>query len=105
MPARLGHPERQALAKRPQPARETAMKRLVLVLLTSLMAAPFPALAQSRELGTLFFTPAERSQLDKLRRGENISTGESADPVINGYIRRSDGVNLSLIHISEPTRL
>ena len=69
------------------------MKRLVFVLLTSLMAMPFPALAQSRELGTLFFTPAERSHLDKLRRGENIATGESADPVINGYIRRSDGVN------------
>ena len=69
------------------------MKRLVFVLLTSLMAMPFPALAQSRELGTLFFTPSERSHLDKLRRGENIATGESADPVLNGYIRRSDGVN------------
>lgn len=69
------------------------MKRLVLVLLASLMATPFPALAQSRELGTLFFTPAERINLDKLRRGENIAPSESADPVINGYIRRSDGVN------------
>ena len=69
------------------------MKRLMLILLALLMAAPLTTRAQSRELGTLFYTPAERSHLDKLRRGENIATGESADPVINGYIRRSDGVN------------
>jgi hypothetical protein len=69
------------------------MKRLVLVLLTSLMATPLMTHAESGELGTLFFTAAERSHLDKLRRGENIAPGKSADPMINGYIRRSDGVN------------
>jgi hypothetical protein len=75
------------------------MKRLVLVLLTSLIAAPLTTRAESGELGTLFFTPAERNAMDRLRRGENIApseniaSGASADPVINGYIRRSDGVN------------
>jgi hypothetical protein len=69
------------------------MKRLVLVLFASLMATPLMTHAESGELGTLFFTAAERSNLDKLRRGENIAPGKSADPVINGYIRRSDGVN------------
>jgi hypothetical protein len=75
------------------------MRRLVLVLLTSLIATPLTTRAESGELGTLFFTPAERNAMDRLRRGENIApgenfaTGERADPVINGYIRRSDGVN------------
>jgi hypothetical protein len=59
-----------------------------------LLAISLPATAQD-QLGRLFFTPAERSNLDKLRRGETIAPGDvaRADPVINGYIRRSDGVN------------
>ena len=51
------------------------------------------AAAAEVELGTLFFSPAERSAMDRLRRGENITTGNSADAMVNGYIKRSDGVN------------
>lgn len=68
------------------------MKRLVLVLLTSLMAMPFPALAQSRELGTLFFTPDERSQLDRIRRGDPVGrAARRGEPMVNGFVKRSDG--------------
>ena len=46
------------------------------------------------ELGTLFHTPKERADFERLRRGETI-TGESVyarpDPVITGYVKRSDG--------------
>ncbi len=58
-----------------------------------LLLASGVAVAAEGELGTLFFTPAERSAMERLRRGENIITGNSADAVINGYIKRSDGVN------------
>ena len=68
------------------------MKRLVFVLLTSLMAMPFPALAQSRELGTLFFTPDERSQLDRIRRGDPAGrAARRGEPIVNGFVKRSDG--------------
>lgn len=46
------------------------------------------------ELGTLFYTPKERADFERLRRGESIA-GESGyarpDPVITGYVKRSDG--------------
>lgn len=46
------------------------------------------------ELGTLFHTPKERADLERLRRGESIG-GPSAfarpDPVVTGYVKRSDG--------------
>ena len=46
------------------------------------------------ELGTLFHTPKERAEFERLRRGESIA-GESTyarpDPVITGYVKRSDG--------------
>ena len=51
------------------------------------------ATAAEEELGTLFFSPAERSAMERLRRGENIAIGNSAEAVVNGYIKRSDGVN------------
>ena len=44
-------------------------------------------------LGTLFQTPQERVQLDRARRGEPVSetSGLRANPVITGYVKRSDG--------------
>jgi hypothetical protein len=51
--------------------------------------------AQAAELGTLFFTPAERDQLDRMRRGEpEAPAGAIAGkPRITGFVRRSDGRN------------
>jgi len=44
-------------------------------------------------LGTLFQTPLERAALDRARRGEPVSetSGLRANPVITGYVKRSDG--------------
>ena len=51
-----------------------------------------PALGD--ELGTLFHTPKERADLEKLRRVAAID-GQPAfarpDPVVTGYVKRSDG--------------
>lgn len=49
--------------------------------------------ASAGELGTLFTTPAERERLDRLRRGEPATQAalERADPVVTGYVKRSDG--------------
>jgi len=47
------------------------------------------------ELGTLFHTAKERDQLERLRKGEKMPDGQPAierpDPVITGYVKRSDG--------------
>ena len=68
------------------------MKRLALVLLTSLMATPLMTRAQNRELGTLFFTPDERSLMDRIRRGDPVGrTARGGEPIINGFVKRSDG--------------
>ena len=53
------------------------------------------------ELGTLFHTPQERQLLDRQRRGDPVeapsATGADQppprDPVVTGYVRRSDGRN------------
>jgi hypothetical protein len=51
--------------------------------------------AFGEELGTLFTTPKERSDLERMRRGESIVPGVSGLPpheaVITGYVKRSDG--------------
>ena len=52
------------------------------------------AAASAQQLGTLFHSPKEREALERLRRGE--SPGQAAfmnlpDPVITGYVKRSDG--------------
>ncbi len=49
--------------------------------------------AQASELGRLFFTPAERSQLEqafKVQQAEN-GGGEQSVITVNGVIQRSDG--------------
>ena len=51
------------------------------------------ASALAADLGTLFHSAAERERLDKVRRGE-AKEGVAApmpDPVITGYVKRSDG--------------
>ncbi|MBK7658382.1 MAG: hypothetical protein IPJ28_04175 [Betaproteobacteria bacterium] len=60
---------------------------LVLIALSSAVSAA--------ELGTLFHTAKEREQLERLRKGEKLPDGQPAierpDPVITGYVKRSDG--------------
>ncbi len=62
---------------------------------TSLALPP----AQTRPFGTLFYSPQERERLDKLRRGEPpepvAASGPvaSRNPVVTGYVQRSDGRN------------
>jgi len=48
--------------------------------------------ASADDLGRLFFTPQERENMDRQRRGEK-ATSNSASAALNGYIKRSDGRN------------
>ena len=65
-----------------------------LAILAGLAAA---GVAGAADLGTLFHTPEERARLDRMRRGEPAETaadaapGAQRDPVVTGYVRRSDG--------------
>ena len=47
------------------------------------------------ELGTLFYTPAEREHLDQLRRGETVESTAASTAgqphAVTGYVERSDG--------------
>ena len=49
--------------------------------------------ADRAPLGTLFQTPQERAAVDRAGRGEPVSetSGLRANPVITGYVKRSDG--------------
>jgi hypothetical protein len=49
--------------------------------------------AHGEGLGTLFYTPAEREQLDRQRRGEEVSPGAplAREHAITGFVQRSDG--------------
>ena len=49
------------------------------------------ASAAEVELGTLFFSPAERSAMDRLRRGEPVTSAAPGGATINGYVKKSDG--------------
>jgi hypothetical protein len=79
------------------------MKRFVWILLGCLSPG---FIASGEELGRLFFTPAERANLDHLRRlgkppGKSMKTGAKAgtkaEPGVSvavsmgGYVKRSDG--------------
>ena len=64
--------------------------RLAIVLLAVSTGVP------AQQLGTLFLSARERELLDKHRRGEKVeaagqSVVESTEPVITGYVKRSDG--------------
>jgi hypothetical protein len=64
------------------------------LLLALALAAPAVGAA---ELGTLFHSPEERANLEKLRRGEVVqeeALGTPArKPEVTGFVRRSDGRN------------
>lgn len=66
-------------------------ERLVLALA---LAAPA---AGAAELGTLFHSPEERANLEKLRRGEVVQedamSAPARRPEVTGFVRRSDGRN------------
>lgn len=63
-------------------------------LLASLLALA-ASCACAEELGTLFYTPAERDQLDRLRRGEATQEAPAQSAgrrhSVGGYVERSDG--------------
>jgi hypothetical protein len=63
------------------------------ILLASLLLAA--SCAGAAELGTLFSSPAERTRLDRLRRGEPAPQAQSMEGegahAITGYVKRSDG--------------
>jgi hypothetical protein len=66
------------------------------LLLTLLAIVSLDAAAQNADvLGTLFQTPQERVAIDRARNGEAAATGSfgtlRANPVITGYVKRSDG--------------
>ena len=66
------------------------MRASVFVALMALSSA-----VSAAELGTLFHSAKERDQLERLRKGEKMPDGQAAierpDPVITGYVKRSDG--------------
>jgi hypothetical protein len=63
--------------------------RLALLLLSAALGS------HAQQLGTLFHSPAEREALDKLRRGDVPGKAVEAiplpDPVVTGFVKRSDG--------------
>jgi hypothetical protein len=59
-----------------------------------LLAAVITPGAHGAELGTLFFTPAEREEMDRLRRGEPATVSAPHDGgghAVTGYVKRTDG--------------
>jgi hypothetical protein len=52
------------------------------------------AAAHAADLGTLFYSPAERERLDRLRRGEPAQAAARAGDArhaVTGFVQRSDG--------------
>ena len=47
--------------------------------------------AADGELGTLFFSAAERNAMDRVRRGEPSRPALATESTISGYVKRSDG--------------
>lgn len=64
------------------------------LIAAALCAALAAGAARAAELGTLFYSPAEREQLDRMRRGESIEAAPAAAAgarAITGFVQRSDG--------------
>lgn len=60
--------------------------------ITALVACCLPVALAAQPLGSLFHTPAERTQLERQRAGLGTDDGsELREPVITGYVKRSDG--------------
>ncbi len=49
--------------------------------------------AQEGALGRLFLTPQERSDIDRIRRGEPVVAQSVPSTALTGYVKRSDGRN------------
>lgn len=65
-------------------------RRLALAL--AALAALAAAAAQAADLGTLFYSPSEREQLDRLRRGEPVQPAAAkGGHAVTGFVERSDG--------------
>lgn len=71
------------------------------LLLVALLAA-FPVAAA--DIGTLFHSPKERQDLERQRSGTALPSGGAAiaapvrpDPVLTGYVKRSDGKSTAFI--------
>jgi hypothetical protein len=64
------------------------------------LAALLATAAHAADLGTLFYSPAEREQLDRLRRGEPVQAqAPAADGrhAVTGFVERSDGRGVAWI--------
>jgi hypothetical protein len=73
------------------------VRRLVAAAGALAVMLPGAAAAQGSELGRLFYTPQQRTELDK-RRASNVPAQAEAAPVVqqpsvtlNGYVGRSSG--------------
>ena len=59
-----------------------------------LLACSLPAWPQSEPLGRLFFTPQQRTLLDRQRlQGATNNIDQAASYTLNGEVRRSSGKN------------
>ena len=65
----------------------TTLAALAAILALTLPARPVLA----AKLGRLFFTPEQRSQLDRQRNDEQQPRADNATLFIDGVVRRSDG--------------
>jgi hypothetical protein len=99
-----------------------AVRRLASAAAAAALVAtlPAPAAAQGSELGRLFYTPQQRTELDK-RRASNVPAQAEVAPVVqqpnvtlNGYVGRSSGKTTTWINgvpqydtvrSQDPTRL
>ena len=72
------------------------MKNWIIALL---LAGSLPAWPQSEPLGRLFFTPQQRSLLDRQRmQGMTSNFDQQASYTLNGEVRRSSGKNTRWIN-------
>ncbi len=71
---------------------DPATPGMTLPALAAILALILPARpVLAAKLGRLFFTPEQRSQLDRQRNGEQQRLADSATLFIDGIVRRSDG--------------
>ena len=63
-------------------------------ILALLVACSLPVWPQNEPLGRLFFTPQQRSQLDRLRQqSRSANSAQQTSYILNGEVRRSSGNN------------
>jgi hypothetical protein len=81
-------------------AEEPEHAAMNLISKTSLFVALFAGTASSvaDELGRLFFTPAQRAQLEYSRQQENDSTGNGHALTVNGIVQKNGGKRTAWIN-------